>query len=64
MTAQARVVLATLCVFNGVILVVLGVGTALFVDGIVRLGIAGSMWAAAVGLFVLARRLRHDVEWR
>jgi hypothetical protein len=62
-TVQTRLVLATLCVFNGVILAALGIGSALFVDGGIRLGVAGAMWALAGFLFVLARRLRHDVEW-
>ena len=62
-TVQTRLVLATLCVFNGFILTLLGVGTAVFVDGVARLGLAGAMWVVAVGLFVLARRLRDDVEW-
>jgi len=63
-TVQTRLVLATLCVFNGVILSALGLGSALFVDGEVRLALAGALWIASVFLFVLARRLRHDVEWR
>ena len=56
--------LATLCVFNGVVLVALGIGSAVYVDGAVRLGLAGALWVAAACLFVLARRLRHGVEWR
>ncbi len=63
-TVQTRVVLATLCVFNGIILTIIGVGAVVFVDGSVRLGVAGSMWLIAVGLFILARRLRKEVEWR
>jgi hypothetical protein len=50
--------------FNGVVLIVLGIGSAVFVDGTVRLGLAGALWVAAAGLFVLARRLRDGVEWR
>ncbi len=63
-SVQTRLVLATLCVFNGVVLIALGIGSAVFVDGAVRLGVAGALWAAAACLFVLARRLRQGVEWR
>jgi len=41
-----------------------GIGSAVFVDGTVRLGLAGALWVAAACLFVLARRLRDGVEWR
>ena len=64
MTAQTRVVLASLCVFNGVMLTLIGIGALAFVDGTVRLAVTGCAWLAAVGLFALARRLREDVEWR
>ena len=60
---QTRLVLATLSVFNGLVLLALGVGSAFFVDGVVRLVLAAALWLVAVGLFVLARRLRHGVEW-
>jgi D-arabinose 1-dehydrogenase-like Zn-dependent alcohol dehydrogenase len=63
-SVQTRLVLATLCVFNGVVLAALGIGSVIFVDGIAGLGLAGVMWAGAAALLVLARRLRHDVEWR
>jgi hypothetical protein len=63
-SVQTRLVLATLCVFNGVVLILLGIGSAVFVDGTVRLGLAGALCVAAACLFVLARRLRHGVEWR
>jgi hypothetical protein len=63
-SVQTRLVLATLCVFNGVVLIALGFGSAVFVDGAVRLALAGALWVAAVCLFVLARRLRQGVEWR
>jgi hypothetical protein len=63
-TVQTRLVLATLCVFNGVILLALGLGSALFVDGVMRLGLAAAMWVVAIGLFALAHRLRDAVEWR
>jgi hypothetical protein len=63
-SVQTRLVLATLCVFNGVILAVLGAGSAVFVDGAARFGVASAMWAAAGALFAVARRLRRGVEWR
>jgi len=63
-SVQTRLVLATLCVFNGVLLAALGVGSAVFVDGAARLVVATAMWVAAGALFVLARRLRDGVEWR
>ncbi len=62
-SVQARVVLATLCVFNGVILLALGLGAAIFVDGVTRFGLAAGMWIAAAFLFVLARRLRDGHDW-
>ena len=61
---QTRLVLATLCVFNGVMLLALAVGSAIFVDGVVRFALAGGLLGGAVCLLVLARRLRDDVEWR
>ena len=61
---QTRLVLATLCVFNGFVLAVLGLGGIVFVDGAVRFVVAGAMWVAGIGLFALARRLRRGVEWR
>jgi hypothetical protein len=63
-SVQTRLVLATLSVFNGVVLAALGVGSAIFVDGVAGLVVASAMWFAAVALFVLARRLRQGVEWR
>jgi hypothetical protein len=63
-SVQARLVLATLCVFNGVILCVVGLGSVLFVDGGIRLVVAAALWSGAGGLFVVARRLRSEVEWR
>jgi hypothetical protein len=47
-----------------VILLVLGLGVIVFVDGAIRFGLGGGMWIVAAALFVLARRLRDDVEWR
>ena len=65
MSAQTRVVLATLCVFNATFLAALGVGAAVFVDGPVeRLAAAVVLWAGAALLLVAARRLRRPVEWR
>jgi hypothetical protein len=63
-SVQARLVLATLSVFNGVVLVALGAGGAVFVDGVARVVVAAALWSAAAALFVLARRLRQGVEWR
>jgi len=63
-STQTRLVLATLSVFNGVLLVAVGLVCIVFVDGVARLALAGALWAAAAALFVLARRLRDGVEWR
>jgi hypothetical protein len=63
-SVQTRLVLATLSVFNGVVLAALGVGSAAFVDGVARLVVATALWLGAAALFVLARRLREGVEWR
>jgi hypothetical protein len=64
MSAQTRLVLATLCVFNAVSLTLLGIGSLAFVDGSVRVVVAAVMWIAAAVLAVIAHRLRNDVEWR
>ncbi len=64
MSAQTRLVLATLCVFNAFSLALLGAGTLAFVDGFARVVGAALMWVAAALLAVIAHRLRNDVEWR
>jgi len=38
--------------------------SAAFVDGVGRLLLAAGFSVGAFGLGALARRLRHDVEWR
>ena len=63
MSVQMRIALGTLCVFNGVLLSVLG-GVALwFVNGRTAPVLGGVFWVAAVVLFALARRLRKGTEW-
>jgi hypothetical protein len=62
-SVQTRLVLATLCVFNGATLLLLGLASAVFVDGRWRAVLTVLFWVLAVGLFVVARRLRRGVEW-
>jgi hypothetical protein len=61
---QTRIVLATLCVFNAVILALLGFGSIVFVDGAERFLLSAVLWVASALLFRLARRLRRGTEWR
>ena len=64
MSVQTRLILATLCVFNGVLLLGLGVVAAVFVDGPMRVVAAAAFWIGSGSLFVLSRRLREGTEWR
>ena len=64
MSVQTRLILATLCVFNGFVLAVLAVASLVFVDGAARYAIGGALAIGSAALFALARRLRRDVEWR
>jgi hypothetical protein len=63
-SAQARVVVSALCVFNGSLLVIVGVMSLVFVDGDVRFVVSAAVWLFAFSLFVLAHYLRKGVEWR
>jgi hypothetical protein len=60
---QTRIVLSTLCVFNAIILGVLGVGCVAYVDGPLRFPLAAAMWLAAATLVSLSHRLRRGVDW-
>jgi hypothetical protein len=62
-SVQTRLVLGALSVFNGGVLILLGVLAALYIDGSARILVALVAWVAAVGLFALARRLRRGAEW-
>ena len=64
MSLNTRIVLGTLSFFNAVILVILGVGSVVFVDGAAGKVLAGGLWFGAGMLFALARRLRRGTEWR
>jgi len=63
-SVQTRLVLGTLCVFNGIVLAVLAIASLVFVDGVMRFVGGAGLGLAAVALFGLARRLRRGVEWR
>ena len=63
MSVHTRIVLGTLCVFNALILIVLGFASLRFVDGVAGPIVAGCFWLAAGGLLGLSRRLRKGTEW-
>ena len=46
MSVRARLVLSTLCVFNAIILLILGTASLAFVDGRTRYVLAATMWIA------------------
>ena len=64
MSVRARIVLSTLCVFNAIILTLLGTGSLVFVDGPSRYALAAAMWIAAILLLTLSHGLRRGTEWR
>ena len=63
MSVRARLVLSTLCVFNSIILLLLGTGSLVFVDGRSRYAVAAAMWIAAIVLVTLSHRLRRGADW-
>ena len=63
MSVQTRIVLGTLCVFNALILMILGVGAGFVVNGVAGPVVAGTFLCLAALLFGLARRLRKGTEW-
>jgi len=63
MSVQTKIVLSTLCVFNGITLAILGCISLLFVDGTSALALAVAFWSAAGVLFLLSRRLSRGPEW-
>jgi hypothetical protein len=63
MSLRTRLVLGTLCTFNGLLLLACGAVAFLYVDGAAGpLGGTG-LWGSAFGLFVLARHLRRATDW-
>jgi hypothetical protein len=63
MSVRTRIALGTLCMFNAVTLLALGVIALRFVDGAAAPAVAVVLWIAAASLFVTARRLRHATDW-
>ena len=63
MSVQMRIVLGTLCMFNALILVVLGFGALFFVNGDAAPLLGAAFWVAAGLLLGLARHLRKGTEW-
>ena len=63
MSVQMRIALGTICVFNALILVVLGGAALFFVDGRAAPLIACAFWFGAGLLLGLARHLRRGTEW-
>jgi hypothetical protein len=62
-SVQMRIALGTLCVFNAVIIIVLGVAALFFVNGRAAPLLACAFWFAAGLLLGLARHLRKGTEW-
>jgi hypothetical protein len=60
---RTRLVLSTLCVFNAIILLLLGAGSLSFVDGRTRFALATTMWLAAIVLLALSHGLRRGTDW-
>ena len=63
MSVRARLVLSTLCVFNAIILLILGTGSLVFVDGGTRYALAAAMWITAIILLSLSHGLRRGTDW-
>ncbi len=61
---QGRIVLGALAFFNALLLLALGVGTVMFVDGVAGPILGACLWFCAGALFALSRRLRKDTGWR
>jgi hypothetical protein len=62
-SVRARLVLSTLCVFNAIILAILGIGSLVFVDGGTRYVLAAAMGIGAILLVALSRGLRRGADW-
>jgi hypothetical protein len=62
-SVQMRIALGTLCIFNAMILVVLGGAALWFVNGSAAPFLASALWLAAGMLLGLARHLRKGTEW-
>lgn len=63
MSVQGKIVLGTLCVFNGLTLAILGFLSLFFVDGASGPVVAVMFWLTAALLFWLSRWLRRGPEW-
>jgi hypothetical protein len=62
-SVQARLVVGTLCVCNGVILLAVGGLAFAYVDGAAGKVVAVCCWLCSLVLFGVSRRLRRDNEW-
>jgi hypothetical protein len=62
-SVRTRIVLGTLCTWNGALLLALGVIALMYVDGLAGKTGAVLFWIAAWALFALARRLRRATDW-
>ncbi len=56
--------LGTLAFFNALLLLALGVGAAMFVDGVAAWILGAGLWFCAGALLALSHRLRKDTGWR
>ena len=63
MSVQMRIALGTLCVFNAIILVVIGGVALFFVNGRAAPLLACAFWFGAGLLLGLSRHLRKGTEW-
>jgi hypothetical protein len=62
-SVRTRIVLGTLCTWNGGLLFALGVMSLIYVDGLAGKAGAVFFWAAGWSLLALARRLRRATDW-
>ena len=63
MSVQTRIVLGTISFFNALILIVLGAGSAFFVNGAAGPVLAGCLWFLAGLLLAVSRRMRKGTGW-
>ena len=63
MSIRMRLALSTIATFNALLFAGLGVVSLRFVDGPAAAAGAVALWAAALALVAVSRRLRRPVEW-
>lgn len=63
MSLRARLVVQAICVWNALILALLGFLFLLFGDPPAGAFVGGVCWAAGVALFLVARRVGRPTRW-